>query len=463
MEALTQPLTQLAGSFGPTADTWEVVLGVILASTGCLFATIGNILMKKDSLKWAHIPLDEQPSLITRPYVLLAICSYLFNAIFDFSALAFITISVDGCATALSIPLNALLAYFFLDEVMTKKQWFSCSIILSAALVAVLQGSHESGDKSIEDIKHLWIEKVWIYFAIFVVCFQIFLGSIVYRHVQKVHSDNLAQLQAEEADLHATPLKRNYSWETADSAAAAITVTSEPNERPQSSSSPYNDSLQPETDLDTEGHETERLLSSGLNPVLTDKSLTLDGETADDNLIPSKRTLSFDEKPPVHTPVSPFVNNPVGQKYGYYYLLTVMVSSTMVGAIQSSWTNLFAKCGITLIRQLFRPGSQVYRNILLYVFVGSTVGSAMFQLMFLSWVMICFESVAAIPIYQCFYILWMQIFASVFFKEVPEHKFFFGLAVAIACTGILFMIPSDGGGVSKIKRKTSDVRSPHIQ
>ena len=43
--------------------------------------------------------------------------------------------------------------------------------------VAVLQGSHESGDKSIDDIKHLWAEKVWLYFASFVVCFQIFLGN----------------------------------------------------------------------------------------------------------------------------------------------------------------------------------------------------------------------------------------------------------------------------------------------
>merc|ERR1719334_2635211 len=105
--------------------------------------------------------MDQQPTLISRPLVIAAICSYIFNAIFDFSALAFITISVDGCATALSIPLNALLAYFFLDEVMATRQWVSCTIILSAALVAVLQESHESGDKSIDDIKHLWVEKVW--------------------------------------------------------------------------------------------------------------------------------------------------------------------------------------------------------------------------------------------------------------------------------------------------------------
>jgi len=80
-------------------------------------------------------------------------------------------------------------------------------------------------------------------------------------------------LQAEGNDLHAAPLKRNYSWEEAQSNSRnpeSIVVKSEPADRPQVSISPrYDDSLEPETDdLDEEGRESERLLNN-MHPILT--------------------------------------------------------------------------------------------------------------------------------------------------------------------------------------------------
>merc|ERR1711879_815035 len=143
-------------------------------------------------------PVEEQPPTYKRLHVLGAIACYILNACFDFSALAFITISVDGCATALNIPLNALLAYFCLGEVMTRRQFGACMVIITGALLAVTQGSHASSDLSLHEVKALWIDHTWLYFVAGLCAFHFFLACCVHRHVQSVHTQNMKSVEFEE-------------------------------------------------------------------------------------------------------------------------------------------------------------------------------------------------------------------------------------------------------------------------
>eukprot|EP00494_Astrolonche_serrata_P034030 UN34299 len=147
------------------ASELELIIGCALAACGCLFSTSGNILVKKDALASESIPSDQHPNILRRPLVLVAIAFYILTAFFDFGALAFIPISLAACSSALTIPFNALLAYFVLGEVMHKVHWIAILIILCAAVGAVSQGIKDKADRSISEIEALWKREEWVFFA----------------------------------------------------------------------------------------------------------------------------------------------------------------------------------------------------------------------------------------------------------------------------------------------------------
>eukprot|EP00494_Astrolonche_serrata_P030714 UN30982 len=67
----------------------------------------------------------------------------------------------------------------------------------------------------------------------------------------------------------------------------------------------------------------------------------------------------------------------------------------------------------------------------------------------MSWMMMCYDAIISVPIYQCFIILSMMCFGFVFFQEQPQSWAGFCFCVFVACCGILAMTTRRKGGMRK--------------
>jgi drug/metabolite transporter (DMT)-like permease len=86
----------------------------------------------------------------------LIIVLYVLNGVLDFTAFAFAPLSLIAPTSAVTIVINAVLAWVFFEERVTRTNIVGIALIMIGAIVAIWSGSHQAADRDIDGLLALY-------------------------------------------------------------------------------------------------------------------------------------------------------------------------------------------------------------------------------------------------------------------------------------------------------------------
>jgi len=379
------------------------ILGVVLDWLACFANSLGNALLRYDSILLIKSPVYEK----CQKHLYSGFGCFVIGGIMDIFSLALIPLSVWACNTSLSIPMSAVIAYFMLGEIMTKLHWISMIIIIVGSIGAILTGCREDNTEAVG----LLVQSLQHWFSILLttvmLIIQFISGYLTYKHKKFVTNSNIKnnehQLRISEREIKYKN-KKAYKENKKDIHSIPLDI--------------HNNYIKPVNKLHIPNNNNNNNLPD--NHIKgNDGSSDLDLST--DNSVRSNTStfLSHDVE---------VVIDKIGQ----------VIPSALLPAIQTCWTSVFLKCFTNKIILISNGGSTEFTAIFIISIIALCI-SIPLQLKFIQWMMHCHDCVIAIPVYQCFMIFLTTLFGIIFYQERPASWFGFIVSLTVSCVGILII------------------------
>lgn len=147
--------------------SWAI--GITLAILGSVASNLGVNTQKYSFKRNAMRAVPLTRSHWKDPFWLLGMCLVVFGSLGDFAALSMVAQSIVAPIGSVTLVANVIFAHYWLDEVLTWKEFAGTALIICGSSLAVAFGDHKEKQYTVGDLWELFGGALFLFYIIIVV------------------------------------------------------------------------------------------------------------------------------------------------------------------------------------------------------------------------------------------------------------------------------------------------------